>query len=180
VNAGIDQTLCSISPQAQLAGVVGGGASSGTWSGGSGSFNPGASSLNATYTPTAAEIAAGGVTLTLTTNDPAGPCAAATDQVRINILPGATVNAGVDQTVCASSAQVQLAATMARWRYRVPPERRWGSFSPNASNPNAVYTPAQPRSPPAASRSRSPRTIPPVRALQTSIRSTSRSRLSPR
>ena len=46
-------------------------ASSGTWSGGAGTFSPSASAPNATYTPTAAEIAAGGLTLTLTTKDAA-------------------------------------------------------------------------------------------------------------
>ena len=56
--------------QAHLAGVVGGGATSGTWSGGGGTFSPSASALNATYTPTAAEIAAASVTLTLTTAGP--------------------------------------------------------------------------------------------------------------
>jgi hypothetical protein len=36
------------------------------WSGGLGSFSPNNATLNATYTPTAAEIAAGTLTLTLT------------------------------------------------------------------------------------------------------------------
>ena len=54
------------SPQVQLAGSVGGGATGGTWSGGAGSFSPRATALDARYTPSAAEITAGGVTLTLT------------------------------------------------------------------------------------------------------------------
>jgi len=141
VNAGVDQSLCSTSPQAQLAGVVGGGATSGTWSGGGGSFNPSASSLNAIYTPTAAEIAAGGVTLTLTTNDPAGPCVAATDQVRINILPAATVSAGIDQSLCATSPQVQLAGTVGGGATSGMWSGGGGSYSPNASTLNAIYTP---------------------------------------
>src|SRR5204863_95050 len=92
VNAGADLTVCSSAPQAQLAGVIGGAAASATWSGGAGTYNPSNSALNATYTPSAAEIAAGGVTLTLTTNDPAGPCGAVNDQVRININKAATAN----------------------------------------------------------------------------------------
>ena len=84
-NAGADQTVCATSPQVTLAGAVGGGAASGTWSGGAGSFTPGATTLNAVYTPTAAEIAAGSVTLTLTTDDPAGPCGAVSDAMKITI-----------------------------------------------------------------------------------------------
>src|SRR4030095_14666786 len=42
---------------------------------------------NAVCTPSAAEIAAGFVELTLTTNDPEGPCNAASDVMRITIHP---------------------------------------------------------------------------------------------
>ena len=142
VNAGADQTVCASSPQVTLAGVVGGSATSGTWSGGGGTFNPNANTLNAVYTPSATEIAAGFVELTLTTNDPAGPCAAVSDVMRININPVATVNAGVDQTVCASSPQVTLAgivgggATSGTW------SGGGGTFNPNANTLNAVYTPS--------------------------------------
>src|SRR5436309_11654376 len=107
-DAGLDQNTCASSPAVQLNGSVGGAASSGTWSGGNGSFSPNASALNATYTPTAAEVAAGSVTLTLTTNDPTGPCGAVSDQMTITFGSGATANAGLDQTACASSPAVQL------------------------------------------------------------------------
>lgn len=85
-NAGPDQTVCASSPAVTLAGVIGGSASNGTWSGGSGSFNPDPGTLNALYTPSAGEIAAGSVTLTLTTNDPVGSCGAGSDTVTISIL----------------------------------------------------------------------------------------------
>src|SRR5205823_1692852 len=133
VNAGLDQTVCSSSPQVSLAGAVGGGAASGTWSGGTGSFSPGATTLNAIYTPSAAEIAAGSVTLILTTNDPLGPSPLFRSQMRITITPAATVNAGVDQIVCSSSPQVSLAgavgggATSGTWSGGT------GSFSPDAA-----------------------------------------------
>src|SRR5439155_22679131 len=74
-------TLFRSSPNVTLAGVIGGAASSGSWSGGTGSFNPNASTLNAVYTPSAAEITAGTVTLTLTSNDPVGPCPEVSDQI---------------------------------------------------------------------------------------------------
>src|SRR6185503_19525062 len=91
VNAGSDQTVCATSPDVTLAGAVGGAATGGTWSGGNGTFAPDASTQNAVYTPSGAEITAGGVTLTLTTNDPAGPCGAVNDAMHITIAPAATV-----------------------------------------------------------------------------------------
>ena len=87
VDAGADQTVCASSPAVILAGVVGGAAANGTWSGGAGTFTPNNTTLNATYTRTAGEIEAGSVTLTLTTDDPAGPCGAATDTMVITIGP---------------------------------------------------------------------------------------------
>ncbi|HNH82111.1 MAG TPA: hypothetical protein PL157_07025, partial [Acidobacteriota bacterium] len=85
VNAGPDQGICRENPVATLAASLGGGATSGTWTGGAGSFAPNNTAPNATYTPTAGEIAAGTVTLTYTTNDPVGPCSAISDEVTITI-----------------------------------------------------------------------------------------------
>src|SRR5439155_3253920 len=85
VKAGPGQTVCASSPAVTLAGSFGGAASSATWSGGAGSFNPNNTTTNATYTPTAGEITAGTVTLTLTTDDPAGPCGAVNASMTITI-----------------------------------------------------------------------------------------------
>ena len=81
-----DQTICAGST-VQLAGSVGGGASSGTWStSGTGSFAPNAGTLNAVYTPSAADVTAGTVTLTLTTNDPDGPCPEVHDDMVVTFI----------------------------------------------------------------------------------------------
>ncbi|MBE0641381.1 MAG: hypothetical protein IH599_05050, partial [Bacteroidales bacterium] len=102
VNAGPDQSVCTTSPIISLTGSVGGGATSGLWSGGSDTFaNPG--SLTTTYNPSAAEISAGTVTLTLTTNDPTGPCGPVSDLITITIVPPPTVEAGTADPVCAGS-----------------------------------------------------------------------------
>ena len=73
---------------------MGGSTGSITWTGGLGGAFSNANSLTSTYTLTAADIAAGGVTFTITSNDadgggPSGPCVPATDQVfvKINKLP---------------------------------------------------------------------------------------------
>ncbi len=140
VDAGTAQTICA-GGTVTLAGTIGGSATSATWSGGTGTFNPNANTLGAVYTPSAAEIAAGTVTLTLTTNDPAGPCAAVSDNVTITISPAATVNAGPDQTICAGNTvtlagSVGGSATGGTWSGGT------GTFAPDASTLTAVYTPS--------------------------------------
>ena len=106
-NAGADQVVCASNPNVTLAGSIGGGASSGTWSGGAGTFSPDNATLNAVYTPTADEITAGSVTLTLTTDDPDGPCGAASDAMVITILPTPVItNTPTNLAVCAGSPAI--------------------------------------------------------------------------
>ena len=81
VSAGTSQSVV-IGGSVTLAGTIGGSANSATWSAPSGNFSD-ASSLTSTYTPS---ITSGTVTLTLTTNDPDGPCSAATSTVVITVL----------------------------------------------------------------------------------------------
>lgn len=139
VNAGVDQTKCANNAVTVLNGSVTV-ASGGQWSGGLGTFAPGNNSLNTTYTPTAAEIAAGSVTLTLTTTGN-GLCSAVTDQMTIFFTAAPTANAGVDATVCANNVAVALngAVTIATggiWSGGT------GTFSPNNTTLNATYTPS--------------------------------------
>ncbi len=140
-NANSDQVVCASSPDVTLNGIIGGAATSATWSGGAGTFTPNNTTLNAVYTPTAGEISTGSVTLTLTTDDPTGPCIQATDVMTITINPAATANANSDQIVCASSPDVTLngsyggAATSASWSGGA------GTFTPDNTTMNAVYTP---------------------------------------
>src|SRR6185369_3749933 len=142
VNAGTNQTVCASSPVVTLAGSVGGAATNGTWSGGSGTFSPNTAALNATYTPSAAEIAAGAVILTLTSGDPAGPCPVWSSTVLITINPAAAVNAGTNQTVCASSPVVTLAGSVGGSATNGTWSGVTGTFSPNTAALNATYTPS--------------------------------------
>ena len=99
-DAGTDQTVCA-NATAQLNGTFGGGASMGMWSGGFGTFND-PSAPNAIYTPAPSE-AGMMVTLTFTAIDPDGngPCGDVSDDVVLMITDAvATVNAGIDETVC--------------------------------------------------------------------------------
>ena len=105
VNANIDQTVCA-GGTITLAGAVGGGATSGTWTAPTGTFSS-ASNLASTYTPS---ITSGTVTLTLTTDDPAGPCPSVLDQMIVTVNPIPTVFAGSPQTVC-EGTNITLAGT---------------------------------------------------------------------
>ncbi len=101
VDAGPDQAVPAGNP-INLAGTIGGGATSVTWSSnGTGVFDD-VTSLNAVYTPSAADILAGSIILILSTNDPdgPGPCTAQSDLMTALIITGNTVIAGVDQNLC--------------------------------------------------------------------------------
>ncbi|MGN6647041.1 MAG: gliding motility-associated C-terminal domain-containing protein, partial [Cytophaga sp.] len=80
------------------------------WSGGGGTYVPNNTTKNATYTPTAAEIAAGSVTLTITTTGN-GLCPAATAQVTHTYFKAPTVSAGSPVTVCANNPAAALVGT---------------------------------------------------------------------
>ncbi|MBL7924480.1 MAG: T9SS type A sorting domain-containing protein [Bacteroidia bacterium] len=98
-NAGTGGTICS-NTFFTLNGSIGGGASSATWSGSGDGVFGNINNLSTTYTPGPADKLAGTVTLTLTTNDPAGPCGSAFSTVVIGIDPEATAEAGTSLTIC--------------------------------------------------------------------------------
>ena len=108
-NAGGDTISCTNNSTITLGGTVLN-AGGGIWSG-SGAFNPSDSTLNATYTPTAAAIALGADTLQLVTYTN-GFCPADTDQVIINFYAGPTANTGPDILVCKDTASVPVCATI--------------------------------------------------------------------
>ncbi len=143
-NAGPTQIVCPITAAVQLAGTETGGTPTGKWStGGSGTFTGGAStSTNLTdqYFPSAADVAAGSVTLTLASTS-ADNCAISTSTVviKFQLLPALT--AGPDQSICSQSAAV-LAGQIT-----IPGGAVWstsgsGTFSPSAAQLNATYLPS--------------------------------------
>ncbi len=141
VDAGVDQTKCANNAVTTLSGTVAG-ATGGIWSGGAGTFTPNNTTLTATYTPTAGEISSGSVTLTLTSTGN-GLCSPVTDQMVITFTPAPTVNAGIDQTVCANNANVNLngsviGATGGQWTGGT------GSYNPGSNALVVVYSPSAP------------------------------------
>lgn len=97
VFAGNDQVICQ-NEAANLAASLGGSASGGVWSGGAGVFaNP--SAIITTYTPAPGEYGTT-VKLAFTTNDPPGPCPAASDTLQVSINTSPIANAGKDILIC--------------------------------------------------------------------------------
>lgn len=85
VYAGGDILACTNEAQVNLAGTVSGPTTTGTWTGGAGTFSPNANTVNASYTPTPAEILTGTMSLTLTSTNN-GTCFSASDIVQINFV----------------------------------------------------------------------------------------------
>ncbi|MGZ3943400.1 MAG: PKD-like domain-containing protein [Mucilaginibacter sp.] len=101
VTAGTSPPICASSPVAALAGTITGTTTGFSWIGGNGVFSAGRNSLITNYTPSAAEIAAGTVTLTLqaTTALPA-PCNIIASNITITITPIDNVTSPPAQTIC--------------------------------------------------------------------------------
>ena len=139
-NAGLDATICQGTTYT-LSGVIGGGAVSGSWSDGviGGTFTPSNATLNAIYTPPATYN--GNVTLTLTSEDPAGPCPSVNDVMILTVNSIAITNAGPDQITCQGTTVVLAgsisgSATSATWN----DGGVGGVFNPNATTLTASYT----------------------------------------
>ncbi len=141
VSAGADVNSCKNNANTVLSGVVSGPTTTGTWMGGSGSFNPGNSALTSTYTPSAAELTAGVVTLTLTSTNN-GNCNAVTDVVQINFTAAPNANAGIDISSCKNNPAVTLAGNVSGATTTGVWSGGTGTFNPNNSTLNSIYNPS--------------------------------------
>jgi gliding motility-associated-like protein len=135
-----DITICR-GEQAKLNGTISGGASKGMWTGGNGVFTPDRNTIDANYIPTAAEEAAGTISLTLESEDPAGPCVKASQPLIITIIPGVTADAGPDQLICIGGT-VKLAGSSGGPSSGGSWSGGAGTYTPANTDPLAVYTPS--------------------------------------
>ncbi len=142
VNAGIDRQVC-VGDSINLNGTVSGANTTGTWtSTGTGTFSPNPNTLNARYLPSAADYLLANFRLILTSTN-TGNCLNISDTLTVTNLPVPTVNAGINQTVCADVDSIQLngnvsgTSTTGIWT-----SSGTGIFSPNASTLNARYIPS--------------------------------------
>ena len=139
-NADSDQRICEDAGSITMAGVVGDGVTTGTWTtAGDGTFGD-PSVLNTVYTPGSGDIAAGSVELTLTSANN-GTCASATDAMTlmIDLLP--TADAGVDQEVCGATAVTMAGVIGGGGDSLIWTSTGGGTFN-DSSLVNAVYTPS--------------------------------------
>ena len=105
VYAGTDASICSSAGSYHLTTSTTSNSASVLWTtNGTGSFDN-AASLNATYTPSASDIATGQVQLTLSANG-IGSCAGVSDFMVLNIWKAAAANAGVDASICSGNKYV--------------------------------------------------------------------------
>src|SRR5690606_20741506 len=92
-----------------------------------------------TYSPSPIEVVNGSVTLIATTTGN-GNCAAVSDAVTITYTQAPVANAGPDQTVSSNNANTTLAGS-----FSISTGAQWtggaGTYSPNNTTMNAVYTP---------------------------------------
>jgi large repetitive protein len=138
-DAGPDAIICA-GNQAQLNGTITGGSISGIWStSGSGIFSS-STDLKASYTPSPADTAAGTVTLTLTTTN-TGACPPSSSSMVLTITDAPTAFAGVDATIC-SFDSLQLNGSIGVVTTGVWSTSGSGTFSPSATDLNAIYKPS--------------------------------------
>ncbi|WP_018341939.1 beta strand repeat-containing protein [Cytophaga aurantiaca] len=138
VNAGLDLTSCLNSPVSLINATVTN-ATTYLWStSGTGTFSS-TTVLHPTYQPSAADITASNVVLTLTATS-SGGCTAS-DALTVSIInSGASVNAGADQSMCGNS--VQLNATFSGAGGVVWTSSGSGTFS-STTIANPTYSPSQ-------------------------------------
>jgi gliding motility-associated-like protein len=141
VSAGANLTACENNPNTSLSGSVTGPTSTGIWAGGTGTFTPNNTVLNSLYSPSAAEIAAGSVSLTLiSTNN--GNCNQNIDDIIINFTSAPTVIAGTNVTVCKNNAEALISGLISGPTTTGIWSGASGTFNPNNTTLTGTYTPS--------------------------------------
>ncbi len=141
VNAGVDLNSCKNNPLTSLSGLVNGATTTGIWAGGTGTYTPSNSSLNAVYNPSVADLATGSVTLTLSSTLN-GNCNQVSDNIIINFTNPPIVNAGFDQTLCKNNVGTILTGLVGGATITGIWSGGTGTFNPNNAVLNATYTPS--------------------------------------
>jgi len=139
-NAGNDQTICADMDPIALGGLITG-VSGGIWStNGTGTFLPDASTLGATYVPSATDMVFSQLRFILTTTGNMG-CPADVDTMMVALQAVPTVSAGNDINVCDASATVDLSGAFTGANGVLWSSNGSGVFLPSNTAPNATYQP---------------------------------------
>jgi uncharacterized repeat protein (TIGR01451 family) len=142
---GAAQTICSGGATAGLGGSTPAAGQTGAWSivtaGVVGTFNPNATTPNATFTHTSG----GSPSFVLRWTVSSPPCTAATADVTVNLLPAPVATAGAAQTVCENGTTAGLGgntpAAGETGTWSIVTAGATGTFNPTASTPNATFSP---------------------------------------
>lgn len=112
VSAGADVNICTNSPTVNLSGLVSGSSVSGLWTtNGSGAFIPSDTLMNTTYILSPNDLTLGSLVITLTSQNN-GLCNSVTDNITVFITPKPYVNAGKNDTICASASIIPITGTV--------------------------------------------------------------------
>lgn len=137
VNAGANEVACEGQPVV-LAGTIGGTATSGVWSvvgaASQGTFSN-ANLLTSSFTPA---IGQNFITLRLTTNDPAGACAAVSDEMTIEVKPTPALPTVTAPAICSGTTATLIAMAPGgtyRWYDAVAGGNQLGSPSTTYTTP---------------------------------------------
>lgn len=139
VSAGSDLFICKNDANSVLSGLISGPTTSGIWSGGLGLYQPSNSALNATYTPSSSETAAGYVYLLLTSTSN-GNCNSNSDIVKINFLPKPFANFNfynvcLNQQTLYTDYSISGIGTISQWNWNFG-----DSSTSNIQNPIHTYS----------------------------------------
>jgi len=125
----------------QLDGSVSGGTTTGQWSVTRGNgVLPDPANLKGIYNPSAADVLAGSVTLTLSSTS-ADNCDISTDDVVIEFHPLPGTDAGPDQSICSQATIVSLTGKILMAGDGVWSTSGTGTFSPSAAQANGGASP---------------------------------------
>ncbi len=141
VSAGTDLTACKNNAISALSGLVSGPTSTGIWSGGTGTYTPNNTTLNGLYSPSASELSAGSVTLSLSSTNN-GNCNQTVDNIIINFTNAPIVNAGTNLTACKNNATAILSGLISGPTTTGIWSGTSGTFNPNNTSLTGTYTPS--------------------------------------
>ena len=130
-----DVTICSTQQSFPLSATATGYTAYAWTTSGTGTFSI-PTNIGTVYAPSAADITAGTVTLSITAS---GGCSSKTAVTLITIVPTPTINAGADKTSCGNTSlnATPTNATTINWTTSGS-----GTFSPNAQTTDATYMPS--------------------------------------
>ena len=138
-DAGIDQTICT-GDVIQLNGAFLGSATLGMWTTGAGIYKPDKVDPKATYTPTAAETAAGKIMLVFMASDPSATCPRVSDTMWVNIHEKAIVSAGDPIGICEGST-IKLSGIVSGGAVGGTWSGGSGTYTKDNTDLKAVYQP---------------------------------------